>query len=33
MMDAQDVLMLLVMTVPTWVLAAAALISLICSGA
>jgi len=32
-MDVQDMLMLLVMTVPTWVVAAAAIITLLCTGA
>lgn len=32
-MDIQDTVMLVVMTVPTWVVAAAAMITLLCSGA
>lgn len=32
-MDVQDTLMLLIMTVPTWVVAAAAIITLLCTGA
>ena len=32
-MDIQDALTLLVMTVPTWVVAGAAMITLLCSGA
>lgn len=32
-MDVQEALMLVVMTVPTWVVAAAAMITLLCSGA